>query len=93
MQCVMCGCSDNSPCEGGCFWVSDQLCSACLLEQLKLAAFQLDDESKHWFLGQLLILTGEIRMSIGGPPRGNVPVNLLEQEPPLPRLWRPGDPA
>jgi hypothetical protein len=89
MQCVMCGCSDEAPCAGGCFWVSEELCSACVLEQFKLAALQLDDDGKHCFVGQLLILAGEIRMAIGGPPRGMAPMHVEEQPP---RLWRPGDP-
>jgi hypothetical protein len=28
--CRVCGCTDNTPCEGGCHWVEDDLCSACV---------------------------------------------------------------
>jgi hypothetical protein len=34
--CRECGCSDEAPCDGGCSWVEDDLCSACsggLLEE------------------------------------------------------------
>lgn len=27
--CKECGCTDNHACEGGCFWVKDDLCSKC----------------------------------------------------------------
>lgn len=27
--CRMCGCTDTHACEGGCFWVETDLCSAC----------------------------------------------------------------
>ena len=29
-QCRSCGCTDDCPCDGGCHWVEDDLCSACL---------------------------------------------------------------
>jgi hypothetical protein len=28
-RCLMCGCSDEEACPGGCFWVAPGLCSAC----------------------------------------------------------------
>lgn len=28
-KCCVCGCDWNHPCEGGCFWVGDDLCSKC----------------------------------------------------------------
>jgi hypothetical protein len=28
-KCVMCGCTDENACEGGCWWVYPNLCSAC----------------------------------------------------------------
>lgn len=28
--CRVCGCSDYDPCEGGCSWVEEDLCSVCL---------------------------------------------------------------
>lgn len=30
--CRMCGCDDCNPCPGGCGWVDDDLCSACLFD-------------------------------------------------------------
>jgi len=27
--CRVCGCSNEDPCEGGCYWVKEDLCSAC----------------------------------------------------------------
>ena len=32
-QCRECGCTDNSGCEDGCYWVEDDLCSACAAEE------------------------------------------------------------
>lgn len=31
-SCRICGCTDDHACAGGCFWVSEDLCSACLGE-------------------------------------------------------------
>jgi ParB/RepB/Spo0J family partition protein len=28
--CRECGCTEDTPCEGGCWWVEDDLCSACV---------------------------------------------------------------
>jgi uncharacterized protein with PIN domain len=28
--CRVCGCSDEDACEGGCYWVEEDLCSACV---------------------------------------------------------------
>lgn len=28
-KCVICGCTDDHACEGGCYWVYPNLCSAC----------------------------------------------------------------
>jgi hypothetical protein len=28
--CRVCGCTDDRACPGGCWWVDDDLCSACL---------------------------------------------------------------
>lgn len=28
-KCVICGCTDDNACEGGCYWVYPNLCSAC----------------------------------------------------------------
>ncbi|RCX20900.1 hypothetical protein DFR58_101102 [Anaerobacterium chartisolvens] len=31
-KCRVCGCTWNTPCEGGCYWVEDDLCSKCAEE-------------------------------------------------------------
>lgn len=28
-KCRVCGCTDSSACEGGCYWVEENLCSEC----------------------------------------------------------------
>ena len=28
-RCRVCGCTHYNPCDGGCWWVEDDLCSAC----------------------------------------------------------------
>jgi len=28
-KCRVCGCTDNRACPGGCYWVEEDLCSAC----------------------------------------------------------------
>lgn len=28
-KCIECGCTDTTPCPGGCAWVRPNLCSAC----------------------------------------------------------------
>lgn len=40
-RCVGCGCTDSSPCLGGCHWVRADLCSAC--EELYYD--ELDDDA------------------------------------------------
>ena len=29
-KCRICGCTENNACEGGCYWVEDDLCSKCV---------------------------------------------------------------
>lgn len=36
--CRECGCTNESPCEGGCAWVEEDLCSRC-------AGVDFDDEA------------------------------------------------
>lgn len=31
-KCRVCGCAWNNACEGGCFWVEEDLCSECISE-------------------------------------------------------------
>ncbi len=28
-SCKVCGCTDNNACEGGCYWIAEDLCSQC----------------------------------------------------------------
>ncbi|CAM4165616.1 hypothetical protein [Erysipelothrix aquatica] len=36
-KCKRCGCDWYHPCEGGCYWVDDELCSSCATEdELKM---------------------------------------------------------
>lgn len=42
--CRECGCTAEAPCEGGCFWVEADLCSACS----GVAADELE-ELAPWF--------------------------------------------
>ena len=30
--CRVCGCTEDNACEGGCWWVEDDLCSACVVD-------------------------------------------------------------
>ena len=32
-RCKRCGCTEHTPCAGGCQWVIDSLCTACLTEE------------------------------------------------------------
>lgn len=32
-RCRQCGCTDDRACEGGCYWVEEDLCSACALKE------------------------------------------------------------
>lgn len=34
-KCRVCGCNWNHPCEGGCSWVGDDLCSKCFGKMLR----------------------------------------------------------
>lgn len=32
-SCRVCGCTDENACEGGCWWVEDDLCSSCAIAE------------------------------------------------------------
>jgi hypothetical protein len=34
-RCFACGCTDGNACDGGCSWVGDNLCSACLAKMVE----------------------------------------------------------
>ena len=35
LHCRVCGCSEEYPCEGGCWWIEEDLCSACEGKEVK----------------------------------------------------------
>ncbi len=37
--CRVCGCWEHDPCEGGCFWIEEDLCSACDENSIELMKF------------------------------------------------------
>lgn len=43
--CRECGCTDDAPCEGGCSWVEEDLCSRC-------DGVGFDDEDAELELGE-----------------------------------------
>ena len=45
-KCRVCGCTWNSPCEGGCYWVEEDLCSKCA-EQLYEKALEYMHQHKY----------------------------------------------
>ena len=36
MTCRECGCTDDNPCDGGCSWVEEDLCSNCVPLNIEL---------------------------------------------------------
>ncbi|MGW2421357.1 hypothetical protein ACWC0C_19285 [Streptomyces sp. NPDC001709] len=54
-KCARCGCTDNSPCPGGCVWVAnsfmDDLCSACAAKpetaELRRLVLELGSSALH----------------------------------------------
>lgn len=48
-KCKICGCTDERACEGGCYWIAENLCSRCadkLIENNKQLQSQLDTANK-----------------------------------------------
>lgn len=35
MKCQYCGCTDEQACSGGCHWVADDVCSACVPKHVR----------------------------------------------------------
>ena len=33
-KCIICGCNDMKACEGGCYWISDNICSKCFTKEI-----------------------------------------------------------
>ena len=34
-KCRICGCTQNNACEGGCYWVEEDLCSKCAMKKVR----------------------------------------------------------
>lgn len=45
-KCRRCGCTENSACDGGCWWVDVDLCSRCNGEKTLFA--ELVKQGTHW---------------------------------------------
>lgn len=45
--CRHCGCTDSHACEGGCFWVEDNLCSSCVRTELGTLREQLQQATEQ----------------------------------------------
>lgn len=46
-RCRVCGCTDDRACPGGCWWVADDLCSACGSRPPAVLDGQLDLLEEH----------------------------------------------
>lgn len=86
MTCRQCGCDEENACEGGCFWVVDEVCSACWLRVLIDAASEAGAEAMRLTARQMANLAVLLASSIEEQE------GRTANQPPLPRLWRPGDP-
>jgi hypothetical protein len=51
--CWQCGCTDDHACEGGCYWIEPDLCSACAKTD------GVPDPLPEWRVRQLLIEQGD----------------------------------
>lgn len=45
--CRVCGCTDDAACEGGCYWVEPDLCSACVARVPVVLELAKRDEVTH----------------------------------------------
>lgn len=64
-RCRVCGCTDERPCVGGCYWVADDLCSRC--------AAEIDGRRRLWMLaavgmGEAVLLAGTFAAGELGSP-------------------------
>lgn len=73
MFCIYCGCTEYSPCPGGCAWVVPYVCSACAhifygtekITQQRLCSIP-DYESLDAFVTQVSHLTGNYAVEMKG---------------------------
>lgn len=47
-RCRVCGCTDDRACEGGCYWVADDICSACAVAALERALAPEPTNGRRW---------------------------------------------
>jgi len=45
-KCKVCGCTQNNACPGGCYWVEDDLCSACNTILIKKSVITFNSKDK-----------------------------------------------
>jgi hypothetical protein len=48
-KCKVCGCTQNNACPGGCYWVEDDLCSACNTILIKKSVITFNSKDKKTF--------------------------------------------
>jgi hypothetical protein len=99
--CRECGCTDARACPGGCFWVLDDLCSACALSAMAQKVHALEPEAQEWLLERVSQIAedlvhhldaadGVTRIARIARIAGVAHMDYAGHE--LPRLWQPGDP-
>jgi hypothetical protein len=54
--CRICGCTEDNACDGGCFWIEDDLCSACVSRGWDKIHFRMNDLQRAYIAG---IIDGE----------------------------------
>jgi len=76
-RCRICGCTDDRACEGGCFWIEEDLCSACLktatvLESLRVHQAQISivlPLDLGWEARQFAAPNGDLVVQVWDPKR------------------------
>jgi hypothetical protein len=81
-QCILCGCSNDQPCAGGCCWVLPNVCSVCVIAAMVQTGLSQRPRDRHRLVEDLVRGAECIRDYVG------VAGGVDE----LPRIWRPGDP-
>lgn len=63
-QCRVCGCTNDNSCDGGCFWVEEDLCHRCVKNDL-ISQIE-EDANKYSILAWLTLDEREnvIQMSV-----------------------------
>lgn len=84
--CSVCQCTDDRGCDPPCFWVFENLCSACVIQAISTAALNLSIDARAEIGQQLVDLADAI--SPDDPAHG-----YQDDMPHQPRIWRPGDPV